>query len=178
MRMVHNDYRVGVGPELMVMPYSAGTMDRRALMRLGGAAIAFLAVAGCSGTASSSLVREMVVHRDPSCGCCEAWAKLASQHGFAVEVIDEPDMMRVKQGNGVPDQLASCHTALVDGYVIEGHVPFDAVQRLIESRPSDVAGIAVPGMPRGSPGMEMPDGARDAFNVIAFAKDGRTKVFG
>jgi hypothetical protein len=167
-----------MGPELMVMPFSAGAMDRRALIRLGGAAIALVAISGCGGVASSASPRQMIVYRDPSCGCCEAWAELAKQHGFAVQVINHPDMAGLKRSKGVPDQLASCHTALINGYVIEGHVPFDAVERLLASSPADLAGVAVPGMPRGSPGMEMPDGTRDAFEVIAFAKDGRTKLFG
>ena len=120
----------------------------------------------------------MIVYPDPSCGCCESWAQLAKERGFAVQVIDDPNMVGLKRSKGVPDRLVSCHTALTHGYVIEGHVPFDAIEQLIASRPTDVAGIAVPGMPRGSPGMEMPDGTRDAFDVIAFAKDGRTKLFG
>lgn len=120
----------------------------------------------------------MTVYRDPSCGCCEAWAELAKQRGFAVQVVDHPDMAGLKQSKGVPGQLASCHTALVGDYVVEGHVPFEAVERLLASRPVDIVGIAVPGMPRGSPGMEMPDDSRDPFDVIAFTKDGRAAVFG
>ena len=95
-----------------------------------------------------------------------------------MQVIDNPDMASLKRSNGVPDQLASCHTALIDGYVVEGHVPFEAIERLLRAKPADVAGIAVPGMPRGSPGMEVPDGTRDAFEVIAYTKDGRAKPFG
>lgn len=120
----------------------------------------------------------MLVYRDPSCGCCEAWAELAKQRGFTVKVVDHPDMPALKRTNGVPDQLASCHTAIIGGYVVEGHVPFEAVERLLASKPADLIGIAVPGMPRGSPGMEMPDGSRDDFQVIAFAKDGGTRPFG
>lgn len=119
----------------------------------------------------------MTVHRDPSCGCCEAWAQIASKEGFAVTLLDGPDMPAIKKQHGVPDELTSCHTAVVAGYTIEGHVPLDAVKRLLADRPAGLKGIAVPGMPRGSPGMEMPDGSKDPFEVIAFGADGRTSPF-
>lgn len=166
-----------MGPELMVMPYSAGAMDRRALIRMGGAAITILAISGCGGAASSASPRQMIVYRDPSCGCCEAWAELAKQRGFAVDVIDHPDMAGLKRSKGVPEELASCHTAIIGGYVVEGHVPFETVDRFLTTQPADLAGIAVPGMPRGSPGMEMPDGARDPFDVIGFTKAGSMRTF-
>ena len=152
-------------------------MDRRAVIRAGGAALALMAIWGC-GQAVSAIPRSMTVYRDPSCGCCEAWAELAKQHGFAVQVVDHPDMTGLKRSKGVPDQLASCHTALVGDNVVEGHVPFEAVERLITSKPADIIGIAVPGMPRGSPGMEMPDGARDPFEVVAFTRNGVARAFG
>lgn len=161
-----------------MMSFPDEAMNRRALLRTGGAAIALLAMSGCGRAASISRPQSMVVYRDPSCGCCEAWARLAEQRGFAVEMINHPDISSLKQSKGVPDQLASCHTAIIGGYVVEGHVPFEAVDRLLAAQPSDLVGIAVPGMPRGSPGMEMPDGSRDPFDVVAFAKDGRTRVFG
>lgn len=156
---------------------SAGVMDRRAVICAGGATLALLAVGGC-GRAVSATPRTMTVYRDPSCGCCEAWAKLAKQRGFAVHVVDHPDMAGLKRSKGVPNQLASCHTALVGGYVVEGHVPFEAVERLLSTQPADLAGVAVPGMPRGSPGMEMPDGTRDPFEVVAFTRDGTAWAFG
>ena len=86
-------------------------------------------------------------------------------------------MPSIKRQYGVPEQLASCHTAIVGGYAIEGHVPLADVERLLKDRPAGIKGIAVPGMPRGSPGMEMPDGARDQFDVIAFNADGKAAVF-
>lgn len=152
-------------------------MDRRALLRAGGAVFALLAASGCGRAASVARPQSMLVYRDPSCGCCEAWAELAKRRGLAVEVIEHPDMPGLKRSQGVPDQLASCHTAIIGGYVVEGHVPFEAVDRLLTSQPADLMGIAVPGMPRGSPGMEMPDGARDPFHVIAFTKAGGTRPF-
>ena len=119
----------------------------------------------------------MTVYRDPSCGCCEAWAALAQDAGYEVNVIDHPDMPAIKKQFGVPDGLSSCHTAIVAGYAIEGHVPFAHVSRLLETKPAEFKGIAVAGMPRGSPGMEMPDGSKDPFTVMAFDKAGRSTRF-
>ena len=120
----------------------------------------------------------MMVYRDPSCGCCEAWTDLARQAGYQVELVDHPDMPAIKRRYGVPDELASCHTAIVGGYAIEGHVPLEEIARLLKERPSIIRGIAVPGMPRGSPGMEMPDGLKDRFRVMAFDASGKSRVFG
>lgn len=119
----------------------------------------------------------MTVYRDPSCGCCEAWAGIARNAGYQVELIDHPDMAAIKRQHGVPDELLSCHTTIVDGYAIEGHVPLGDLGRLLRDRPAGVKGLAVPGMPRGSPGMEMPDGSKDRFQVLAFDAAGRTSVF-
>jgi hypothetical protein len=94
--------------------------------------------------------------------------------GFAVEVHDLPDVQPIKRQHGLPGDLASCHTAIAGGYVIEGHVPADVVQRLLRERPQ-IAGVAVPGMPMGSPGMEGP--YADKYDVVAFTKDGQRSVF-
>jgi len=94
-----------------------------------------------------------------------------------VTLVDVPDLPAYKQQVGLPAGLGSCHTTLVDGYVIEGHVPSEDILRLLEDRPSGVKGIAVPGMPRGSPGMEQPNGAKDSYEVIAFKADGSQSVF-
>jgi hypothetical protein len=128
-------------------------------------------------TGAAPTVGEMTVYRDPSCGCCEAWAGLAKEAGYQVSVIDHPDMPAIKRQFGVPDELSSCHTAIVAGYAIEGHVPFEHVARLLETKPAEIKGIAVAGMPRGSPGMEMPDGSKDPFEVMAFDKAGRSTRF-
>ena len=94
-----------------------------------------------------------------------------------MRVVDHPDMPAVKRHHGVPEALASCHTAMVGGYAVEGHVPLADVARLLKERPAGIRGIAVPGMPRGSPGMEMPDGAKDSFQVMAFDAAGKTTTF-
>ena len=157
---------------------------------IGLAALTGAAIAGCgraaenaavpnegAGAAAGSEAVSMTVYRDPSCGCCEAWAALARDSGYEVSVIDHPDMPAIKKRFGVPDGLSSCHTAIVAGYAIEGHVPFEHVARLLETKPAELRGIAVAGMPRGSPGMEMPDGSKDPFTVMAFDKAGRSTRF-
>lgn len=118
----------------------------------------------------------MTVYRDPSCGCCKAWAAIARQSGYQVDVIDDPNMPARKRQLGVPEELASCHTAVVGGYVVEGHVPLDDVKRMVSTKPA-IKGIAVPGMPRGSPGMEVSDGSKDEFQVLAFDAAGKTAPF-
>ena len=121
--------------------------------------------------------RQMLVYRDPECGCCEAWADIARQAGYRVTIENRADMAAVKARYDVPGQLASCHTAVISGYAIEGHVPMRHVAKLLHDKARDIRGIAVPGMPRGSPGMEMPDGSADAFEVMAFSSDGKISEF-
>ena len=118
----------------------------------------------------------MTVYRDPSCGCCEAWAEIARNAAFQVEVIDHPNMASIKQQYGVPQELLSCHTTIVGGYAVEGHVPIADVTRLLKEKPN-IRGIGVPGMPFGSPGMEVPDGTVQPFEVLAFDADGRVSFF-
>ena len=117
----------------------------------------------------------MTVFKDPNCGCCNAWIDHMRKHAFKVSSRDTSDVAAVKKTGRVPSRLVSCHTAFVGGYVIEGHVPAADVQRLLKEKPK-VAGIAVGGMPVGSPGMEMGDRV-DRYDVVAFTRDGRTSVF-
>lgn len=121
-----------------------------------------------SATAAVAGGPQMTIHKDPNCGCCTAWADLAEQAGYEVSLVESADLAATKERLGVPDQLWSCHTVEVDGYLIEGHVPFDALARLLAERPA-VAGIAVPGMPDGSPGMGDDPAAR--YDVIAWGED-------
>ena len=116
----------------------------------------------------------VTVYKSPTCGCCTKWVDHIREAGFRVEVRDTPNVEPVKTEHGLPEHLASCHTALVGGYVVEGHVPADVIRRLLRERP-EVAGIAVPGMPMGSPGMEGP--SKDPYQVVAFGKDGGTSVY-
>lgn len=108
---------------------------------------------------------DITVHKDPNCGCCSLWVEHLRAAGFSVDTRDSADVARVKQQHGVPAELASCHTAIVGGYVIEGHVPALAIRRLLAERP-DASGLAVPGMPVGSPGME--GGTPQAYVVVLF----------
>lgn len=119
----------------------------------------------------------MTVYRNPGCGCCEAWAALAQQAGYRITVVNREDMPEIKRRYGVPEALASCHTTVVGDYVIEGHVPLTDVDRLLEGKPRNIKGIAVAGMPIGSPGMEVPDGTRQPFQVMAFDAAGRITAF-
>lgn len=112
------------------------------------------------------------VYKTPTCGCCTLWIDHLRASGFEVKATDMPDLSTLKAMNGVPNELSSCHTATVDGYVIEGHVPASDITRLLAERPK-IAGLAVPGMPMGSPGMEHPDSRRhEAYDVIAFGGQG------
>lgn len=116
------------------------------------------------------------VFKSPTCGCCADWVKHLEAAGFTVEVQDIPNMMAVKGELGVPGELGSCHTARIAGYLVEGHVPAADIQRLLEEKP-DIRGISVPGMPVGSPGMEVEGRPADRYDVVAFDAAGRTSVF-
>lgn len=113
------------------------------------------------------------VYRDPSCGCCKEWISHLRDNGFTVNDHVEPNMSAVKQRLGVAPRLASCHTGVIDGKFVEGHVPAEQIQ-LLAKRP-DLRGLAVPGMPMGSPGMEMGD-HKDAYQVIGLTRDGTDEV--
>ncbi len=117
------------------------------------------------------------VYKDPGCGCCEKWVEHLKAQGFTTKTTNVADIDRVKAKYNVPASARSCHTALVGGYVIEGHVPAADVQRLLKERPAGVVGLAVPGMPIGSPGMEVAGMKGQPYDVLAFDKAGRTRVF-
>ena len=138
-----------------------------ALLAATGATVSFPARAG-----GPVKVRVLAT---PGCGCCRTWAALAEQRGFAVTVADDEALDATKAAHGVPEALASCHTALADGYVFEGHVPFEAMEAVLRDRPS-ITGLAVPGMPMGSPGMGDDPAAR--YDVLAFGGEaGKGRVF-
>lgn len=118
----------------------------------------------------------LVVHKSPYCGCCGLWVEHMRDAGFAVEVRNVNNVTPVKQQVGVPLGKGSCHTAQVGKYFIEGHVPAADVKRLLAEQP-DAKGLVLPGMPKGSPGMEVPDGSVDAYTVELVANDGTTSVF-
>lgn len=120
----------------------------------------------------AALATEVIVYKDPKCGCCSKWVEHMRTNGFEVKVEDVPNIGDIKKEQGIPRELGACHTSLVDGYKVEGHVPADVVKRLLSERPK-VAGIAVPGMPMGSPGMEGP--TRNSYDILTFGgEDGIT----
>lgn len=120
---------------------------------------------------------DIVMHRDPGCGCCEAWAaQVTTAFGQAVKIVDAPSRAGLHKRLGMQPALASCHTAIIDGMAFEGHVPIADMKRVLITRPAGVTGLAVPGMPIGSPGMEVPGRAADKFTVVAFGA-GKSSVF-
>ena len=116
----------------------------------------------------------VVVYKTETCGCCNGWIEHLRAAGFTVDARNVQNLMSVKVDAGVPGPMVTCHTALVDGYVVEGHVPVDQVKRMLAERP-DVVGIGVPGMPSGSEGMDMPNG--QPYQVLTFDRDGNTAVY-
>lgn len=140
-------------------------------------ALASIAAAVALPTSAGAKTVRMVVTKSPTCGCCTAWVRHIRDAGFLVEAHDvgQDALYALKAQLGVRPEYSSCHTGEIDGYVIEGHVPAEEVSRLLETRP-DALGLAVPGMPVGSPGMEM--GARkDPYDVLLIRRDGSSAVF-
>lgn len=128
-----------------------------------------LAISLASIATVASAASEIIMHRDPGCGCCKQWAaQVKAAFGRNVRVIDDANRAAYKSAAGVPAGLSSCHTAIIDGYSFEGHVPIADMKRLLATHPKGVRGLAVNGMPMGSAGMEMAGMAGDHYNVIAF----------
>ena len=125
---------------------------------------------------ASTTQHEIVMYKSPTCACCTGWAEHLRQSGFQVTEKKSDDMMAVKKEYGVPDKLSSCHTAIIGGYIIEGHVPAQDVERLLKERPQ-IAGLTAPGMPMKSPGMQPQGLPAKGYDVLAFNKDGSSKVF-
>jgi len=144
---------------------------RRSLLGMVAMGAASIAVA------AKPQILEIQVWKDPNCGCCNAWIEHLEKNGFSLSVIDAGNNA-ARARLGLPQKFASCHTGLVQGYVIEGHVPAADIRRLIKEKP-DAIGIAVPGMPIGSPGMDGPDYGkqRDPYQVLLIQKNGSSKVF-
>lgn len=153
-------------------------LSRRAFLgraALGAASLTAVAAALAPLEAASKPFA-VTVYKSPTCGCCHKWIEhLQANPAFAVTARDMDDVTPMKQGLGIPDALHSCHTAVAGGYAFEGHVPGDLVLKVLRERPK-IAGLAVPGMPVGSPGMEMGP-RKDQYDVVAFTKDGRTSTY-
>lgn len=135
---------------------------------LGGVAVA-------EEQSDQAASNRITVYRSPTCGCCGKWLQHLRDNQFSIEDIVTDDMQSVKQKYGVPAAMQSCHTAVIDGYVIEGHVPVRDIQRMLKVKPK-IVGIAVPGMPVGTPGMEM-GGRKDPYKVVSFDKEGKFEIF-
>lgn len=153
-------------------------MNRKHFARGVWVAIAALAVVLTVQLNSSAQQQKPVVSvfKSPTCGCCSLWVEHMKANGFDLKVQDVEDINAVKEKFGVAPEFSSCHTSQVNGYIIEGHVPAAAVQRLLKERPK-VAGLAVPGMPAGSPGMEVPSGLKQPYAILTFDKSGKTAVY-
>ena len=126
-------------------------------------------------TLSAGKPVDIVVYRSPTCECCGKWLEHLKKNNFNVKDIVTDDVQAIKNKYGVSEAMASCHTAIVDGYVIEGHVPANDIMKLLKTKPK-IVGIAVPGMPSGTPGMEMGD-RKDSYNVMSFDKENHYEIF-
>jgi hypothetical protein len=146
-------------------------MKRRVVLTSLAAATAALALPA----AAKGALPPVQVFKNPSCGCCGAWVDHMKAAGFAVKVTEVDDTSVARKKYGLPDRFGSCHTAVVGGYVVEGHVPANDVKKMLAMKPVAV-GLAVPGMPVGSPGMEM-GSRKDPYQVLLVAQDGRERVF-
>ena len=150
------------------------SIDRRVVLGLVAGAAAAPLFPGLASAAPAPLT----MWRDPGCGCCTAWAeRVEAAFGRKMRVVNVPDMAAVKRTHGVPEDLRSCHTALIDGIVVEGHVPAEDIKRLAAKRPAGVRGLAAPGMPVGSPGMDVGHSHRQTYQVFAFSAGGKRTVF-
>lgn len=129
-----------------------------------------------SGALYANTDKNMTIYESPSCGCCVFWSDYMSKNGFNIKEVKTNDVLHIKSQYGIKPEYMSCHTAVVDGYIIEGHVPYQEVERLLSEKPKNVIGISTPGMPQGSPGMEqgMED---DVYDVLILYKDGTSKVY-
>lgn len=156
-------------------PFSRRDWLRAAALGAAGVAVASLArPASLLGAAAQQAKPTMTVYKTPTCGCCTLWVQHLERNGFAVVSQNVADLTPIKRRFGVPRALESCHTGLVAGYVVEGHVPADLVHRMLKEKP-DALGLAVPGMPIGSPGME--GGTPERYDVLLFDAQGKTTVF-
>ena len=151
-------------------------ISRREWLRVTAGSLAF-GVAGASTLAAAlPPAKDATVYKTASCGCCKKWVDHMQKAGFRVTAHDVDDVEPYKKKYGVPAELGSCHTAVITGgYIVEGHVPADVIDKLITDKPKDVVGLAVPGMPQGSPGLET--GRVDKYEIVSFDKTGKTKVY-
>jgi hypothetical protein len=153
------------------------TLTRRSILMMVATAVMVGAplLVGAAQQRGTQTLPAVTVYKDPNCGCCSLWITHMERAGFRVTATNTANMPALRAKLGVPGPVQSCHTAVVDGFVVEGHVPADDVKRLLASRPK-VKGVAVPGMPLGSPGMEQGN-VKHHYSVLTFDDAGRTTVF-
>ena len=147
-----------------------------ALAMITAAGLAYGVAAQQKGPAAAAALPKVTVYKTSSCGCCKLWIDHMKQNGFDVQAMDVSagDVRAVSKAVGLKDEDSSCHTSKIGNYTVEGHVPADDIKRMLKEQPA-IAGLSAPGMPQGSPGMEQ--GTKEAYDVVAFTKDGRTTVF-
>jgi len=141
--------------------------------------VALSSLSGCNADENSVSVTPkniMTVYKSPSCGCCEAWIKHMEKAGFDIRIEHPNDLLAIKLQHGIERDLQSCHTAIMNDYFFEGHVPVGEVKRFLTEKPADAAGLSVPGMPVGSPGMEM-EGRHDPYQVMLVTKQGEKSIY-
>ena len=169
---MHHRFTIIHGNKQMNQPFKKNALERRSflltLLALGASPL---------GALADNADRTMTVWKDPLCGCCAEWVTHLEKNGFVVKVVDKGNQA-IRAQLGVPPKFGSCHTAVIQGYVIEGHVPGADIQRLLKEKPRAL-GLAVPKMPIGSPGMDGPEyqGRRDPYEVLLIQKDGSATVF-
>ena len=161
----------GILSYIYIMRYNGRSTQVKSIIML----VILNILAITTAVASDGLVRDIVVYKNPECGCCTKWVKYLQDNNYNVTIEHTRDVLAVKKRLGVPEKLAACHTAVIDGYVIEGHITHRDIKRLLLFRP-DIKGIAVPGMPVGTPGMESGSTVQP-YNVMSFDEQGTMEVF-
>jgi hypothetical protein len=151
-------------------------MSRILSMSSAVSGVFLLVLSASMWTAQRATAEEVVVYKSPTCGCCSKWVEHMREHGFELTVndLDRDKIDKIRREKGVPRELGSCHTAIVGGYAVEGHVPADVIKRLLIEHPP-IVGVAVPGMPMGSPGMEGPN--PQPYNILTFDTQGNNSVY-
>jgi hypothetical protein len=160
------DYGCGFGWDLQPSCKEFAVNRRFLLVSISAACL--------TGPARAATLPHLQVYRDPGCGCCEGWVEHMRAAGFTAGIVDDPGRAERRRSLGVGDEFASCHTAVIDGYVLEGHVPAADIQRLLVEKPEGALGLVVPGMPMGSPGM---GSAGPPFKTLLLMKSGNRQIF-
>lgn len=151
-------------------------MKKRFLAMLGGVTVVLVGAMVFWSAQPASAKPTITVYKSATCGCCSEWIEHLKAEGYEVIAQDVDNLAAIKTELGIRPHLSSCHTALIDGYIVEGHVPAADIDRLLAERP-EIAGLSVPGMPAGSPGMEIPGSPDGPFDVLAFDQLGNTTVY-